>query len=163
MTAETSHKWASMFLDSDHTEFIRDSRGGKHSDSFYDTYPEIEADAKAFVADKCSQKSGEFKAIDLARFINKQYCDLNDIDEQANDGYIRSERSSQLDLRRWGAKFEANAQRPYFEGHERDDVVKHRNDPGQQIRCWIRSDLTGSDHPTKSDRIPGNGIALESD
>ncbi|CAF1460381.1 unnamed protein product [Adineta ricciae] len=34
---------------------------------------------------------------------------------------------------------------------------------GQQIRCWIRSDLTGSDHPTKSDRIPGNGIALESD
>ncbi|CAF1616856.1 unnamed protein product [Adineta ricciae] len=33
----------------------------------------------------------------------------------------------------------------------------------QQIRCWIRSDLTGSDHPTKSDRIPGNGIALESD
>ncbi|CAF1524668.1 unnamed protein product [Adineta ricciae] len=98
MTAETSHKWASMFLDSDHTEFIRDSRGGKHSDSFYDTYPEIEADAKAFVADKCSQKSGEFKAIDLARFINKQYCDLNDIDEQASGGYIRSERSSQLDL-----------------------------------------------------------------
>ncbi|CAF1484063.1 unnamed protein product [Adineta ricciae] len=33
----------------------------------------------------------------------------------------------------------------------------------QQIRCWIRSDLTGSDHLTKSDRIPGNGIALESD
>ncbi|CAF1111493.1 unnamed protein product [Adineta ricciae] len=29
---------------------------------------------------------------------------------------------------------------------------------GQQIRCWI-----GSDHSTKSDRIPGNGIALESD
>ncbi|CAF1543773.1 unnamed protein product, partial [Adineta ricciae] len=37
------------------------------------------------------------------------------------------------------------------------------DDPGQQIRCWIRSDLTGSDHLTKSDRIPGNGIALESD
>ena len=32
-----------------------------------------------------------------------------------------------MDLRGWGAKFEANLQRPYFEGHERDDVVKHRN------------------------------------
>ena len=26
------------------------------------------------------------------------------------------------------AKFEANPQRPYFEGIERDDVVKHRNE-----------------------------------
>ena len=33
-----------------------------------------------------------------------------------------------MDLRRWGAKFEANSRRPYFEGHERDDVVKHRNE-----------------------------------
>jgi hypothetical protein len=128
MTAETSHKWADIFLDGDHKEFTRDLRGGKHSDSFYDIYPEIEVDAKAFVAEKCSQKSGEFKAMDLARFINEKYCKLNDIDEQVNGGYIRSERSCRLDLRRWGAKFEANAQRPYFEGHERDDVVKHRNE-----------------------------------
>jgi hypothetical protein len=41
---------------------------------------------------------------------------------------IRSEKSCRLDLRRWGAKFEANSQRPHFEGHERDDVVKHRNE-----------------------------------
>jgi hypothetical protein len=128
MTAETSHKWADIFLDGDHKEFTRDSRGGKHSDSFYDIYPEIEVDAKAFVAEKCSQKSGEFKAMDLVRFINEEYCELNDIDEQVGGGYIRSERSCQLDLRRWGAKFEANAQRSYFEGHERDDVVKHRNE-----------------------------------
>lgn len=44
------------------------------------------------------------------------------------DGYIRSERSCCLDLRKWGAKCEANAQRPYFEGYERDDVVKYRNE-----------------------------------
>jgi hypothetical protein len=93
MTAETSHKWADIFLDGDHKEFTRDSRGGKHSDSFYDIYPEIEVDAKAFVAEKCSQKSGEFKAMDLVRFINEKYCELNDIDEQVGGGYIRSERS----------------------------------------------------------------------
>ncbi|CAF1682275.1 unnamed protein product, partial [Adineta ricciae] len=128
ITARTSHKWADIFLDGDHKEFTHDSRDGKHSDSFYDIYPEIEVDGKAFVAEQCSQKSGELKAMDLFRFINEKYCELNGIDEQVNGGYIRSERSCQLDLRRWGAKFEANAQRPYFEGHETDDVVKHRND-----------------------------------
>ena len=32
------------------------------------------------------------------------------------------------DLRRWGAKFEINSQRPYFVEHERGDVVKRRNE-----------------------------------
>ncbi|CAF1214653.1 unnamed protein product [Adineta ricciae] len=128
MVAQSSHKWTDIFLDGAHKEFTSDLRGGKHSDSFHDIYPEIEVDAKAFVAEKCSQKSGELKAMHLARFIIEKYCELNGIDEQVNGGYVRSERSCQLDLCRWGAKFEANAQRPYFEGHERNDVVKHRTE-----------------------------------
>ncbi len=48
--------------------------------------------------------------------------------EAFSNDLIRSERSCRLDLPRWGAKFEASSQRPYFEGHERDDVVKHRNE-----------------------------------
>ena len=31
MTAETSHKWADIFLDGDHKEFSHDSRGGKRT------------------------------------------------------------------------------------------------------------------------------------
>jgi len=31
-----------------------------------------------------------------------------------------------LDLKRWGYSFEKNSMRPYFEGHEREDVVQHR-------------------------------------
>ena len=31
--------------------------------------------------------------------------------------------------------------------------------PGQPIRRWFRSDSIGSDHPTESYRIPGDGIA----
>jgi hypothetical protein len=41
---------------------------------------------------------------------------------------IRSVASCRLDLRRWGAKFNPNSQRPYFEGHERMDVVEHRRE-----------------------------------
>ena len=31
-----------------------------------------------------------------------------------------------LDLRRWGATFRENGARPYWEGHERADVVESR-------------------------------------
>lgn len=128
MTAETSHKWATVFVKGDYEEFSNDLRGGKQSDSFYDTFPEIEADARSFVVQACSQKSGDFKAADLAQFIDETYYELTGIKKQSGDDLIRSERSCRLDLRRWEAKFEANSQRPYFEGHERDDVVKNRNE-----------------------------------
>ncbi|CAF1431798.1 unnamed protein product [Didymodactylos carnosus] len=128
MTAETSDKWATVFIKGDYEEFSNDLRGGKQIDSFCVTFPKIEADAKAFVVQACSQKSGEFKALDLAQFIDENYYELTGIKKQNGDDLIRSERSCHLVLRRSGAKFEANSQRPYFEGHERDDVVKHRNE-----------------------------------
>lgn len=39
---------------------------------------------------------------------------------------VRSERSCRLDLRRWGCKFDKNTGRPYWAGHEREDVVISR-------------------------------------
>jgi len=128
MTAQTSHKWATVFIRGDYEEFSNDLRSGKHTDSFYDTFPEIETDARSFVVQACSQKSGDFKAVALAEFIDTKYYELTGIKKQCDGDLIRSERSCRLDLRRWGAKFEANSQRPYFEGHERDDVVKHRHE-----------------------------------
>ncbi|CAF3648821.1 unnamed protein product [Rotaria socialis] len=41
---------------------------------------------------------------------------------------VRSVESCKLDLRRFGAKFTANSSQPYFLGHEREDVVKHRKE-----------------------------------
>jgi hypothetical protein len=73
MTAKTSHKWATVFIKGDYEEFSNDLRSGKQTDSFYDTFPEIEADAKAFVVQACSQKSGDFKAANLAQFIDAKY------------------------------------------------------------------------------------------
>ena len=128
LSLQTSHKWATVFIRGDYEEFSNDLRDGKQKDSFYDTFPEIEADARAFVVQACSQKSADFKAVDLAQFIDTKYYELTGIQKQIGDDLIRSERSCRLDLRRWGAKFQANSQRPYFEGHERDDVVKHRDE-----------------------------------
>lgn len=55
MTAETCHKWATVFMKGNYEEFSSDLRGGKQTDSFYDTFPEIEADARSFVVQACSQ------------------------------------------------------------------------------------------------------------
>lgn len=127
MTAETANKWSKVFIKGDYEEFSEDLRGGKQTDSFYDIFPEIEADARAFVVQKCSQKSAAFKATDLVDFVNERFHELVGIPLTTGTP-VRSERSCRVDLRKWGAKFEANSQRPYFEGHERQDVVEHRNE-----------------------------------
>ncbi|CAF1537526.1 unnamed protein product, partial [Rotaria sp. Silwood1] len=122
---ETAHKWAEIFLSGDFETFIDDDRGGKTSDSFYDTFPELEVEAKSFVADACGRKSADFTVSDLAKFIDNRYYEITQT-SKTEDQLIRSETSCRVDLRRWGAKFDKNNQRPYFEGHERPDVVVHR-------------------------------------
>ena len=62
---------------------------------------------------------------------------------------------------------------PYKELAFLGDRFQHRNgcytqesynlSPGDLIRQRILSDPIGSDHPTKSDRIPGNGFSNGSD
>ena len=128
MSRETSHKWATVFIKGNYEEFSNDLRGGEQAGSFYDTFPEIETDAKAFVGQACSQKLGEFKATVLAQFADEKYYELTGLKNQIGEDLIGSERSCRRDLRRWGAKFETNSQRPYFEGRERGDVVKHCNE-----------------------------------
>ena len=85
----------------------------------------------------------------LAQFIDEKFYELTETQKKSSDDLIRPERSCRLDLRRWGAKFEANTQRPRFEGHEREDVVKHRN---EFINYFLQHQdsyykITGSESP----------------
>lgn len=125
---QVAHGWAETFLDGDIDAFDTDRRGGKRFDGFYDTFPELENEAKAFVLESCSKKSANFTTLDLAKYIDGKYYEISGTLKMSDDALIRSPECCRLDLRRWGAKFQPNSQRPYFEGHERDDVVKHRNE-----------------------------------
>ena len=122
------HKWVSTFIKGYYGEFSDDLCGEKQIDSFYDIFPDIEVNTRAFVVTVCSQKSAELKAMHLAQFIDKKFYELTETQKKSGDDLLRSERSCRLDLRRWGANFKAIAQRPYFEGHEREDMIKHRNE-----------------------------------
>ncbi|CAF0817654.1 unnamed protein product [Didymodactylos carnosus] len=122
---KTAHKSAKIFPSGDFNTFTEDNRGGKQSNSFYDTYPELEMEAKAFAIQGYSQKAANFTAGHLARFIDDKYYEITQ-SKKSEEGLVRSEKSCRLDLRRWEAKFQPNSQPPYFEGHERADVVAHR-------------------------------------
>ncbi|CAF3523972.1 unnamed protein product [Rotaria sp. Silwood2] len=126
LTGEVAHKWANVFMNGNFDEFINDGRGGKQENCFYDVYPEIEVEGRAFAVIQCTQKAASFTAYDLAHFIDKRFYEINDINK-SNSDLVRSVESCRLDLRNWGARFETNTNRPYFEGHDRQDVVTHRH------------------------------------
>ncbi|CAM4873059.1 unnamed protein product [Rotaria socialis] len=125
LTADVTHKWSNVFMNGNFDEFLIDGRGGKRGDSFYDVYPELEVDAKAFAVLQCEQKAPSFTVYDLAQFIDKEYYEVNKINK-VNSDLVRSVGSCRLDLRNWNARFENNTNRPYFEGHESSDVIAHR-------------------------------------
>ena len=139
LSCRTSQKWADIFVKGDFQQFCCENRGGKKTDEFYDIFPELELTAKAFALESCSKKSADFTAYDLAVFVDYNYFQLTDTVKSANDHLIRSVESCRLDLRRWGARFEANTQRPYFEGHDRDDIVRDR-------QKFIEHFLNGENH-----------------
>ncbi|CAF4055548.1 unnamed protein product [Rotaria magnacalcarata] len=132
--SETSHKWSKAFLSGDFDEFVSENRGGKHSPDFWNYFPEIEISAKQFTLERCSQKVASFTSMDLALFIDTAYYETIGITKDTDSELIRSVSSCRNDLRRWGATFKENGARPYFEGHERQDVVEMSDDP--QLPGW---------------------------
>jgi hypothetical protein len=124
---ETAHKWTKVFINNDLEVFDEQGRDGNNCGSFYDMFPEIETEAKVFAFESCSHKSADFTALDLANFIDTKFYEISQT-AKVTDVLVRSVESCRLDLRRWGAKFQPNSQRPYFEGHERPDVVAHRQE-----------------------------------
>ena len=124
---QAAHKQANFLVSGDMQPFLNDGRGGKYTDSFHDVFPELEIEGRAFASGACSQRTAIFTVFDLAHFIDTRFYELTRT-IKTNNQLVRSEKSCRLELRRWGAKLEANSQQPYFEGHERADVVTYRQE-----------------------------------
>jgi hypothetical protein len=56
LTDEVAHKWSNVFMDGKFDEFVGHARGGKRGDSFYDVYPDLEQEARAFAVLECEKK-----------------------------------------------------------------------------------------------------------
>ena len=149
LSAEICNKWGKILIEEDLEEFLKDNRGGKHDESFYDIYPELENAAKLYALNGCKRKSASFTCSELAAYLDDEYykltgevrfgfiifCFFNHIfmffffyciQIKATQELIRSESACCRDLHRWGCKFDKNTAKPYWEGHERPDVIEAR-------------------------------------
>ena len=114
-----------IYANEDLEKFCADERGGKQTPAFYDIYPDLEICARQFAVEAASRKDASFTVQELAEHIDDQYYLLRN-EKKESDGLVRSVHSLRLDLRRWNIQYGANKLRPYFIGHERQDVVEHR-------------------------------------
>ncbi|CAF1563627.1 unnamed protein product, partial [Didymodactylos carnosus] len=73
LKAKAAHRWAKVLISGDIEEFQGENSGGKHTAEFYDYFPDLKDAAKEYTFERCSQKSADFTAIDLAKFIDKQF------------------------------------------------------------------------------------------
>jgi len=117
--------WANKILNADDANLILDDKRGSYNRcTLYDMYPGLEEDVKIYAIEKCSRKESSFSLQELAKFITGKYKEYGW--EIEDDELIRSEATCRIDMLKWGAVWDRNKKRPYFEGHEREDVVKHR-------------------------------------
>jgi hypothetical protein len=147
---ETCHSWIETIHDEDDfCVILRETRGSYKRSDFYDVYPQLKIEAQAFAMEKAKQKKSSFNVRELADFINNRFIELYGPHSDDICELIRSESSCRIDLLKWGAKYEKNSNRPYFEGkylnfknskslfsnlisclsfsgHEREDVVSAR-------------------------------------
>ena len=121
----TTSKWANILRNSDNPLILLEENRNYKADDFYHIYPEIKTEVMVFARKRMKDKIANFKSRELCKFINEAYTNLTG--ESIEEGvFLRSERSCRRDLLKWGAKFECNKKRPYFEGHERSDVLEYR-------------------------------------
>jgi len=104
----------------------RQSRGKAYRGLEDEGFSELELEAKLFAIERCRNKLADFTAWDLVNFVDQKYYEITNTTKDKDTNFVRSIQSYRLDLRRWGFPFDSNSKRPYFEGHERPEIVAHR-------------------------------------
>ena len=125
MSIVSSHYHSQTFLNENLSDFTSDGRGGKRGSDFWDEYSELEIMARQFAVESCNRKSANLTVQELAKYVDEKFYELTGL-TKSDDHFVRTIESCRLDLRKWGIRYGSNKTRPYFLGHERFDVVEHR-------------------------------------
>jgi hypothetical protein len=98
---------------------------GKFIPSFYEYFPEMEFEAKAFVEEETQKTECTFNVFQLANHINEKYKELTNSKMDPGD-LIRSESILRMDLKLWGYNYVRNSKRAFYKGHENDENIEER-------------------------------------
>ena len=128
LTIKHAHSWCKCVLQNGVISILDDDRGGRHaSEEFYEMYPEIKLAAHEYALQNASKKNASFTVKSLAIYITERFKEITG-ENLKNGELIRSVASCNVDLIKWGACWDSVKNRPYFEGHEREDVVASRHE-----------------------------------
>ena len=112
----TATHWTNMLIYNDDPFLLLEEKRKYTTDDFYETFPEIKAEAMIFAEKRMKDK-----------VINEKFEEVTG--EKLEEGEeVRIERNCRRDLLVWGASYEKNKKRPYFDGHERADVFESRKE-----------------------------------
>lgn len=76
LSVEVCNKWSKIFIEGALEDFLEDRRGGKHGQSLFDVYPELENMGKLYALEGCKRKTASFTVRELAQYIDKEYYKL---------------------------------------------------------------------------------------
>ena len=115
---ETAHYYAIKFINED-----EENRGGYRREDIFDIYPTLKDYIKGYTIQKVSERNSKFTIQTLRNFaVNKPKEYTDNIDINFNNSVI-SERMLNTLLFSWGFYWGKNKARPFFNGHERSDVI----------------------------------------
>jgi hypothetical protein len=86
-TAYTCHEWVLKVIENDDAfVLLRDRRSEKECSNFYETFPELEIEAKAFVMSAGERPNCSFTVLEFAQFIDDRFRELyvESIDEASD-------------------------------------------------------------------------------
>lgn len=89
-------------------------------------YPELETDIKLFVEERAKSNTCDLNLKEIANYVTKRFYEIHEEELKEDSKQVRSLASLSRDLEAWGFKYQKNSLRPYFAGHEREDVIKER-------------------------------------
>ena len=91
---QTCHSWlTNIWEEDDFCVILQDNRGKYKRTQFYDVYPQLEIETKAFVHEKCKGKKCSFNVRELANFINDRFIEYYSPHSSNPLELIRSESS----------------------------------------------------------------------
>jgi len=131
LSIQQCHLWVNTIVEEDDLcVILKDNRGSYKRITFYEEFPELLEEAKSFALSEGCKKECTFNAQALSVFVDKRFREIFPEIELDSEELVRSVESCRVDLLKWGAKYDENKNRPYFEGHEREDVIEAR-------KCFI--------------------------
>ena len=120
----TANDYSCLFINGYEESFFEMKRGKYKRSDVFDLVPELQDDIKEFTIEKVSDRNCKFTVAELLSFSLKR---LNEYDARLDAKLFISRRFLDKLLINWGFYWGKNKARPYFNGHEPDDVVEDRN------------------------------------